>query len=359
MINVTKTYLPDIEKYKQYVNEIFSNAWLTNFGEFHQELEKKLSDFLDVEFVVPVVNGTLALQVACKLLGLTSEVITTPFSFVATVSSLVWEGLNTKFADIDPYTLNINPQKIEENVTNKTSAIVPVHVFGNACIIEEIQDIAFKHKLKIIYDAAHTFGVKYKGKSLCSYGDISILSFHSTKLFHTIEGGALILKDKVLYDRARLMINFGIPGYDQVSELGINAKMNEFQAAMGLCVLEDIKENIRKRKKIYNRYLSGLNITDKLQFQQLNQDMIYNYSYFPVIFQDEKTLLQIRNALDKINVNCRRYFYPSLDKLPYIHSTSFVPVSNSISSRILCLPLYETLDENKQEEIISKIISLL
>jgi dTDP-4-amino-4,6-dideoxygalactose transaminase len=251
MINVTKTYLPDKSKYIEYVNRIFKSGWLTNNGQFVQELEKRLADYLGVENLLVVTNGTLALQIAYRILGLKGQVITTPFTFIATVSSLVWEGLNPVFADINSDTFNISPELIEKKISKETSAILPVHVFGNACEVEQIENLAKQHKLKLIFDAAHAFGVRYKDSGILNFGDASILSFHSTKIFHTIEGGAVIFRDKKDYEKARLMINFGIAGYDIVKVLGINAKMNEFQAAMGLCILDDIEELIGKRKLHY------------------------------------------------------------------------------------------------------------
>ncbi|HBN28622.1 MAG TPA: aminotransferase DegT, partial [Clostridiaceae bacterium] len=239
MINVTKTYLPDRTKLDKYIDKIYSTAWVTNNGQLVKELTTRLEEYLGVQNLLLVTNGTLALQIAYKALGVNGQAITTPFSFVATTSSLVWEGIEPIFVDIDPETFCIDPSKIEEAITSETTAIVPVHVFGNACDVEKIENIAQKYGLKTIYDGAHSFGVKYNGESLLSYGDATILSFHATKLFHTIEGGAIIFKNKEDYERAKLMINFGIDGTDSVIELGINAKMNEFQAAMGLCVLDE------------------------------------------------------------------------------------------------------------------------
>mgnify|MGYP000261033012 CR=1 FL=1 len=248
MINVTKSYLPNIEKYKSYIDEIYKTAWLTNQGPLVQKLEKRLAQYLGVKNIVLVSNGTIALEIAYRALDLKGEVITTPFSFVATTSSLVTNRLTPIFVDIDEKTFNLNPKNIEKKITSRTSAILPVHVFGNACEVEEIKKIANKHNLKVIYDAAHAFDVKYKDKSLLSYGDISTLSFHATKLFHTIEGGALIINDDSLLEKVRYLINFGIKNQEEIPHLGTNAKMNEFEAAMGLCILDDI-ENIKNSRK--------------------------------------------------------------------------------------------------------------
>ena len=360
MINVTKTYLPDPEKYKSYVDRIFSSGWVTNNGQFVQELEKRLCEYLGVDNLLLISNGTLALQVAYRALGISGEAITTPFSFVATASSLVWEGIQPVFADINPDSLNIAPEKTESLINNNTSAIVPVHVFGNACEIDAIERIAQNHNLKTIYDAAHAFGVHYKGKSILNYGDASILSFHGTKVFHTIEGGAIIFKNKKHLDAARLMINFGIPGYDQVSDLGINCKMNEFQAAMGLCVLDDMEFIHNSRKNVWEKYTDSFKSFRSVSLQKQNESSSLNYSYFPVILDSEDLLFKLRDALLKKDISPRRYFFPSLEQLPYVKSGQQVPVSASIAERILCLPIYPDLEPSVQDSIIetvSKIIS--
>lgn len=354
MVNVTKTYLPDIGKYKSYVDKIFKSGYLTNNGQFVQELEKKLEEYLNIRNLILVSNGTLALQVAYKALELSGEVITTPFTFAATVSSQVWEGLTPVFTDINPETFCIDYKKIENLITDKSKAIVPVHVFGNACDIDEIQNIASKNNLKVIYDAAHTFGVNYKNKSILSYGDISVISFHSTKLFHTIEGGGIVIKDDELYKKVKLMINFGISGPEKIDDLGINAKMNEFQAAMGLCLLDDIDKILEGRKKVHNFYMD--NLSKKLQLQKYNEDCTRNYAYFPVVFQSEKDLLRVIGELNKKNIFPRRYFYPSLDTLSYLINSKCMAISNDISSRILCLPIYDSLEEYELEQIV-KIIN--
>jgi dTDP-4-amino-4,6-dideoxygalactose transaminase len=358
MINVTKTYLPDPDKYKSYVDRIFSSCWVTNNGQFVQELEKRLCDYLGVENLLLISNGTLALQVAYKALGINNEVTTTPFSFVATTSSMVWEGILPVFSDIDPSTLNLDPEEIINNITPLTSAIVPVHVFGNACNIEEISQIAKKHKLKTIYDAAHAFGVTYNGKSILNYGDASILSFHGTKVFHTIEGGAIVFKEKKHLDAARLMINFGIPGYDQIATLGINCKMNEFQAAMGLCVLDDMEFILRCRKKVWEKYTDSFINEETIQLQKQNTSSSMNYSYFPVILKSEEILLRIKDALFEKGIAPRRYFYPSLEQVPYIKPGQQAPISSSVSKRILCLPIYPDLESEDQDTIIETLLKI-
>lgn len=356
MINVTKTYLPEKEKYQKYVDRIFASGWLTNNGELVQELERRLCTYLGVRHVVLVSNGTLALQIAYRALGIKGKVITTPFSFVATTSTLVWEGLEPVFADIDTETYNLDPNRLEKLVTPGTSAIVPVHVFGNICDVEKIGEIAKRKNLKVVYDAAHAFGVNYKGVSAASFGDASTFSFHSTKVFHTIEGGAIVVKDEEVYRRCKLMINFGIPGPDRIVELGINCKMNEFQAAMGLCVLDDLEEIIARRQKVFERYMKGFENDPKLKLQRLNPDATRNHSYFPVVFGSEEILLRVSGSLKALDIYPRRYFYPSLEELPYIKERQTVPASSDIAKRVLCLPMYEDLPEDKQALIIKTVL---
>ena len=357
MINVTKTYLPDIDKYKSYIDKIYANGQLTNNGPMVQKLERRLEEYLGVNNVILVANGTLALDVAYRALGLTGDVITTPFSFVATTSSIVSNGLNPLFSDINPRTYNINPDLIEEKITSKTSAIVPVHVFGNACEVEDIQKIAERHNLKVIYDAAHAFDVKYKDQSVLNYGDISTLSFHATKLFHTIEGGALIIKDDELANKARGLINFGFNNIGEIVDLGVNAKMNEFEAAMGLCVLDDINLILEKRKAAYNNYYQALN--DRVQLQEKNNNSSNNYAYFPIVLDSERQLLSIVQKLNKMQIFPRRYFQLSLNKLNYVEQGQICPVSEDISSRVLCLPLSHSIEEKDQNIIINTVLETL
>jgi dTDP-4-amino-4,6-dideoxygalactose transaminase len=353
MINVTKTYLPNKEKYKKYIDEIYENGWLTNNGPLVQRLEKRLAQYLGVKNIVLVSNGTIALEIAYKALNLTNEVITTPFSFVATTSSLVMSNLKPVFADIDEKSFNINPKNIEKFINANTSAILPVHVFGNACKVEEIEQIAKKCNLKVVYDAAHAFDVKYKDRSVLSYGDISTLSFHSTKLFHTIEGGALIINDDELVQKVRYLINFGIKNQEEIPHLGTNAKMNEFEAAMGLCVLDDIENIKNSRKEVYETYQKELK--DLVQFQEQNINASQNYSYFPIVLKSEEQLLKIQKALNDENIFPRRYFYPSLDTLEYIEPKQECKISRDISKRILCLPIYAELEKGNQDKIIDII----
>lgn len=354
MINVTKPYLPDRNKLNRYIDKIYETAWLTNNGPLVQELTAKLEKYLGVENLLLVANGTLALQIAYKVLGISGQAITTPFSFVATTSSLAWEGIEPVFTDIDPETFCMDPSKIEEAITPQTTAIVPVHVFGNACQTEEIEKVALKHGLKVIYDGAHAFGVKYKGKSIFSYGDAAILSFHATKLFHTIEGGAIVFKKKEDYERAKLMIKFGIDDSDSIVELGINAKMNEFQAAMGLCVLDEIEINTKSRFKIFHNY--EYELKHILQLQKWNSKSSKNYSYFPVVFKSESELLNVMLEMKNHNIHSRRYFNPSLDELNYLGTKKPCKISRNIASRILCLPIYPDLSPKEQEGVIKILV---
>jgi len=350
MINVTKTYLPNKEKYQKYVDEIYENGWLTNYGPLTQRLEKRLAEYLGVKNIVLVSNGTSALEIAYRTLELKGVVITTPFSFVATTSSLVMNQLSPVFADIDKNTFNLDPKNIEKLITKNTSAILPVHVFGNSCKVEKIDEIANKYNLKLIYDAAHAFDVEYKGNSVLNYGDISTLSFHATKLFHTIEGGALIINNDKLAQKARYLINFGIKNQEEIPYLGTNAKMNEFEAAMGLCILDDIEQIKQKRKMVldtYKRELRGL-----VQFQEKNKNATENYSYCPVVFKNEGQLLKVQKALNEQKIFPRRYFYPSLDTLEYIEPKQEMKISRDISKRILCLPIYVDFEKDVQKQVI-------
>ncbi len=349
MINVTKPFLPPIEEYIKYIEGIWDRGQLTNQGPLLKEFEQKLENQLQVSNLHFVSNGTLALQISFPALGITEgEIITTPFSYVASTSAILWERCEPVFVDIDPKTLCIDASKIEAAITDKTKAIMAVHVFGSPCDVDAIEAIAKKHNLKVIYDAAHAFGVEYQGKSLLSYGDVSICSFHSTKLFHTIEGGCLVTNDKQVSDKVELIKKFGHVGDDH-HMLGINAKASEFQAAMGLANLPYLGQIIESRKKLSD-YYDEL-IGDKLERPSFRDNTTRNYAYYPVIFKDEQQLEIARLELEKDGIFARRYFYPSLNKLPYIDNNQPCPVSEDISSRILCLPLYPGLDM----ELVKKI----
>lgn len=360
MIPVTKPYLPDREKLNEYLDGIYERQWLTNNGQLVQELTRRLEKYLGVENLLLVSNGTLALQIAYRALGVTEgwlghhpEAITTPFTFIATASSLKWEGIQPVFVDIDPKTWCLDPHKIEAAITPNTRAIVPVHVFGNACEVEAIDNIAGTHKLKIIYDASHAFGVRYKGESLLKHGDAATLSFHATKLFHTGEGGAIVFKRKEDLQKARKLINFGITGPEAIEEVGINAKMNEMQAAMGLCVLDEIEDNLNARAQVWRRYEHGL---DRALLQQAKtEELDYNYAYFPVVFQSQEQAVRVADRLKENGVLARRYFYPSLESVDCLDAPANKPISRDIASRILCLPIFDQLAVSDQNKIIELI----
>ncbi len=355
MINVTKPYLPERKKLDKYIDRIYDTVWLTNNGPLVKELTERLKEYLAVKHLLLVSNGTLALQIAYHALEITGKAITTPFSFVATTSSLVWEGIEPIFADIDPETFCLHSGEVEKAVTPDTEAIVPVHVFGGTCDVEAIGKIAIDQGLKTIYDASHAFGVKYKGKGILKYGDAATLSFHATKLYHTIEGGAIIFKNEDDYERAKLLINFGIDGPDSIVGLGINGKMNEFQAAMGLAVLDDIDLIMEKRAEVWNYYEEKLK--DHFQLQKRIPGCSNNYAYFPIVFENEETLLKAKGKLNSNGINPRRYFYPSLDSVEYIKGAN-MKNSRDISRRILCLPFSTYISEEKQQKIIRNLLSV-
>lgn len=343
-MNVTKTYLPPLEEYVAYLQGVWERAHVTNNGPLVKELEEKLKSVLGVENLLFCSNGTVVLQMALKVFKISTEVITTPFSYCATTTSILWENAKPIFADILPDTLCIDPIQIEKLITDKTEAILATHVYGNPCDVEAIEAIAQKHNLHVIYDAAHAFGCKLNGKSLLDFGDISTCSFHATKVFHTIEGGCIISKDKQVSAKLSLFRSFGHV-FDDYQDIGINAKNSEFHAAMGLCNLPRVPDFIARRKELSELYEASLKM-DFLRRPTVNvADFEYNYSYFPVIFDTDTTLLRVKDALEKKGIYPRRYFYPSLSTLPYVKEGN-CPVSDDVSLRVLCLPLfYEMKDE--------------
>ncbi len=354
-IFVTKSFLPPQEEYLSYIDRIWQSNILTNQGSCLYELQNKLKEFLHVKHLQCVVNGTVALQLALSALDLEGgEVITTPFTYVATLSAILWQKCTPVFVDINEENFTIDANKIEEAITEKTKAIMAVHVFGYACDVEKIQKIAEKHNLKVIYDGAHAFAAKYKGKSLLDYGDISTLSFHSTKLFHTVEGGACIINDIATAEKIELQKRFGHNDYDHIC-LGINAKLSEMHAAMGLANFPYIESIIRERKRVSDIYSE---ILPMLQRQKKQEGLEHNYSYYPVLFSNEEELLRVVDALAKHEVYPRRYFYPSLNTLSYVEYMS-CPISEDISRRILCLPLYSSLNDNDALRIAEAIKSAL
>jgi len=353
MINVTKSFLPPLEEYYSYLQGIWDCNQLTNNGPLLQELEEKLKEHLHVRNIIFISNGTIALQIAIRALELTGEIITTPFSYVATTSSIIWEGCNPVFVDIDPKTFCINPDLIEEAITSRTTAIMPTHVYGIPCDVKKIETIAQRYSLKVIYDAAHAFGVKYLGKALASFGDISVLSFHATKLFHTVEGGAVVTENDEIAKKINYMRNFGHKGQEDFWGLGTNGKNTEFHAAMGLSILPHINEILRSRRQVCEQYDQLIN-NSNLSKPSLPENTTYNFAYYPVLFPSEVILLAVKSALIKNEIYPRRYFYPALHNLPYLNS----PIneeSEDISKRVLCLPLYAGLDSDD----VSKILEII
>ncbi len=352
-VYVTKSFLPPIEEYQGYLTEIWSNNQLTNQGPILKRFEKAAANYLKVNSLQFVTNGTIALQLAIRALGITEgEIITSPFSYVATASAILWERCRPVFVDIEPESLCIDASKIEAAITDKTKAIMPVHVYGHPCDVEKIEAIAQKHHLKVIYDGAHAFGSEYNGKSLLNYGDISVSSFHSTKPFHTIEGGCLIARDNEVNKKIELMKRFG-HDYDEHKMLGINAKASEFQAAMGLCNLKYIEAIIDERKSLSEIYTRALN--PKFKIPKPRPKTKRSFAYFPVIFGSKADMLDATQKLMAIDVYPRRYFHPSLNKLPYLKTSNSCPISEDISEKILCLPLYPGLDN----ETVNKICEIV
>jgi dTDP-4-amino-4,6-dideoxygalactose transaminase len=348
LIPVTKPFLPPKAKYQAYIDSIWERNWLTNNGPLVNELELSLKDYLGLDHLLFVSNGTIALQLAIKALDLKGEIITTPFSYVATTSSIVWEGCKPVFVDILEDKLTINPAKIEAAITPNTSAILATHVYGIPCDVEAIQAIADRHGLKVIYDGAHAFGVKVKGKSIFEYGDISTCSFHATKLFHTIEGGAVMTPHADLLKKMAYLRNFGHDGFERFNGVGINGKNSEFHAAMGLSVLPHLDEILQKRaeqSQFYKQSLKGL----KVNYPAVEGIESYNHCYFPILFQSEIHLQKSMEILENHGVGSRRYFYPGLNSLDY--TAGNCPVSDEISSKVLCLPLFHSLAKEEQKMI--------
>jgi len=357
MIPVTKPFLPEKAEYQKFVDQIWQRNWLTNNGPLVNELELKLKEKLGLDYLLFTGNGTIAIQMAIKALDLKEEIITTPFSYVATTSSIVWENCKPIFADIDPERLTIDPFKIEALITPQTTAILATHVYGIPCHIEEIETMAKKHDLKVIYDAAHAFGTTYKGKSLLSYGDISTLSTHATKLFHTIEGGAVVANDPEVLKKLAYMRNFGHNGPDEYFGIGVNGKNSEFHAAMGLVNLNYLPSILEKRKRDsfqYDQWLMGKG----MQRPNIPAYCTYNYSYYPVIFESSDQAMKVFKALQINEIFARRYFYPSLSNLPYVDKQE-TPICDDISSRVICLPLYYDLSESEIDMICRLVIRTL
>ncbi|SFC52238.1 DegT/DnrJ/EryC1/StrS family aminotransferase [Pseudoalteromonas denitrificans] len=354
---IVKPYLPCLEKYQNYISDVFERNWLTNNGPLVQKLEKRLAEYLGVEHLLLVANGTLALQVAYAALGIKGKVLTTPFSFAATASSLVWHGLQAEFIDVDAGSFNLNADNISTEQIDTASAILAVHVFGNPCEVEKLAALGAEHDMKIIYDAAHAFGSNFNDQSVLNYGDAATLSFHATKLFHSTEGGAIIFKNKADYDNARQLINFGFDKNNHPELVGINAKMSEMHAAMGLTVLENIDHITAQRSELVNRYHQNLEtITcELLQLQHWHVAGVRNGAYMPVLFKDESSVLLIADQLANEDIGTRRYFHPSLSQVEAYGMKGDTPIANDIASRILCLPLYTDLTLVDVDYICDKI----
>jgi dTDP-4-amino-4,6-dideoxygalactose transaminase len=365
-IYVTSPMMPPLEEYVTYLKDIWKSKQLTNNGKFHVQLENALCNYLDVPYISLFGNGTLALMTALQTLRITGEVITTPFSFVATTHSLHWNGIKPVFCDIEPETMNIDPDKIEAAITPQTTAILPVHVYGNPCNVGKIQKIADTYGLKIIYDAAHAFGVKIKGKSIFNFGDLSVLSFHATKVFNTFEGGAIVCADKKTKERIDFLKNFGFADELIVVGPGINAKMNEPQAAFGLLQLKYVNNAIEKRKVIANTYRKSLKDIKGIRMLYDIKDVKHNYPYFPILINEKeygKSRDKVYDELKNKNIFTRRYFYPLISQFPTYKSLNSaspknLPVAEKIAKEVLCLPIYPDLTEQEQKRTISVIKSI-
>lgn len=361
-IFVTQSTLPPYREYIQAIKPLWESHWLTNMGQYHQELERKLKEYLKVSKLSLVVNGHMALELTIQAMGFSegAEVITTPFTFISTTHAIVRNHLKPVFCDVKLEDGTIDEKKIEGLITDRTVAIIPVHVYGNVCNVEEIQRIADKYSLKVIYDAAHAFGVSYKGKGIGNFGDASVFSFHATKVFNTIEGGAVAFSEQKLYDKLYNLKNFGIRGEELVTEVGANAKMNEFCAIMGLCNLEHIDETITKRKIRYEYYIEKLRNIDGIRCFLQNKYLEWNYSYFPILIEDNYRMNrdELYDELKRNNIYTRKYFYPlTSDQACFRNKYKNLDIIRArwISDRILVLPMYEELEL----KVIDRIVEII
>jgi len=361
-IYVTQPHLPDLKEFYPYLEAIWESKNLTNGGIFHQQLEEELCNYLGVEYISLFSNGTIAIVVALQALGIQGEVITSPYSFVATTNSLIWNNISPVFSDIDPISMNLDPARIESAITSKTQAILPVHCYGTPCDVERIQEIANKHQLKVIYDAAHSFGVKINGQSLLNYGDLSILSFHATKIFNTFEGGAVISHSPEMKRRIDQLKNFGFVDEVTVVESGINGKMSEINAAFGLLQLKHAKEVLSARQRVANSYNHGLKNMEGIVIPQNNLSDDSNHSYYPILVTKNFRISrdQLYEKLKSEDIFSRRYFYPLISEFPMYKNIASsnslnLPIATKIASEVLCLPIYPGLGE----ESVSKIIGMI
>ena len=362
-ILVTRSSMPTLDEYVEEIRPIWDSHWLTNMGIKHKELQENLSRYLGVEHVDLLTNGHMALELTLQALNLQGEVITTPFTFASTTHAIVRNGLTPVFCDIDPETYCMDVSKIEKLITDRTCAIMPVHVYGNVCNTEEIERLANKYELKVVYDAAHAFGETYKGKGIGSYGDASCFSFHATKVFNTIEGGAVCFRDKQLGTKLYELKNFGIHGPEEVSAVGANAKMNEFCAAMGLCNLRHIGEEIAKRKAVAERYRERLGDVDGIQLNCVQKEVQSNYAYFPVVFEEKLFGASRGEVFDKLaenGIGARKYFYPLTNTFECFHGKYDVtktPIALHISKRVITLPMYADLSLKDVDRICDIVLS--
>jgi len=357
LIPVNRPALPPLEEYTRRLEGIWDRAWLTNDGPLVLELEQRLADYLDVRHVLFTSNGTIALQLAIKALGLTGEIVTTPFSYVATTSTIVWEGCEPVFADVLPDTLTIDPALVDRAISPRTTAILATHVYGIPCDVDALAEIGRRRSLPVIYDAAHAFGGRYRNRPLASYGDVATLSFHATKIFHTGEGGAVITNDSKLAHKLRYMRGFGHDGPERFFGLGINGKNSELHAAMGLCLLPRVPELIRARKEVGDAYELGL-AGSPIGRPARRPGLEWNYPYYPILLQDEATVVRVAEELRAAGIGTRRYFYPALTTLPYVTGAS-APVAEDAARRVLCLPMYSSLTEAEASGIAERVASSL
>ena len=356
MIQVTKPVTPDLLKVYKYLEKVHHRAWLTNNGPLVRELTERLQDYLGVRNLLLTANGTLALQVAYKALGVEKEAVTSPFTFIATASAMKWQGVMPRFADIDRKSLCLSPETAEQNLTEQTKAIVPVHVYGNPCDVEAFEKLGNKHSIPVIYDASHTFAVQYKGDSILNWGDASTLSFHATKLFHTVEGGGIAFKDDEVYERAQKMLNFGLGGTrSDIDVPGINAKMSEVHAAYGLCILDSIDDILQRRSEILSAYRTGL--SSVVETPEWREGASQNAAYAPLLLESEEQCLKVLDELKSVDVAARRYFYPSLNTVAEFRDISAGNCSNAenAASRAICLPIYPDLADADVQRIIEAV----
>lgn len=362
-ILVTRSAMPPMEEYIAEIRDLWQSRWLTNMGDKHQALEAALRDFFGAQNIELFTNGHLALELSLQALDLSGEVITTPFTFASTTHAIVRNGLEPVFCDIDPQDYTMDVTKLERLVTDRTSAIMPVHVYGNLCRVEEIERVARRYGLKVIYDAAHSFGVRYRGKSTALFGDVSCFSFHATKVFHTIEGGAACFHDRELGEKLSRLKNFGIRNAECVDGVGANAKMNEFCAAMGLCNLRHVNDDIARRKAVAERYRERLEGVCGVQLNPVQENVTPNYAYFPVVFHEQEfgsTRNEVFDVLQRADIYSRKYFYPLTNTFACFHGKYDVeqtPVARHIANRVLTLPIYPELEEAEVDRICDVILS--